>query len=700
MSRYDAYLAMYGNEDFEKIRVSKVLLVGAGGIGCEILKNLVLSGFQQIHLIDLDTIDVSNLNRQFLFRPEHVGQSKAKVAAQAAMEFNPDARVTSHHANIKDKEFNTTYFSQFTLVLNALDNLEARRHVNRLCLAANVPLLDSGTTGYLGQVQPILKDKTECYECRAKATQKVYPICTIRSTPDKPVHCVVWAKELFKLILGQASESMLYEEDTEDAPSVYMKHTALLAAGDKGGGEVSPELLVSRGAALLGALYTEEIARCLEGKVYEKAKTVPQPIPAEAIAEGAAAALAVIRGAQARPSSQPDWDKRTWSAEESACELLICLREACVNNADIRGRMAFDKDVALPMCFVAAATNLRSRVFSIDLVNFHDCKGIAGNIIPAIATTNAIVSGVQVSQAIKMICRGVHSDEALAATRYVHLVREPNRKGMFLQPNPPDAPNAGCFVCSSSQVALLLDTHNATLALVLKALKTKLAFNQPNITVGSSIIYEEGEEADEDLQDNLLKILTDCCGGLGDGTILAVEDFTQKLEVQVVIRHVSAEELDAMGEGVKADGYRVDGKDEMEDRSRKLAAAAAAASSSSSSDKEANARVAVDLHLVDSSRHGRDMVRLEDDIAAFGDMQAASSSSSSSSWSSSSSAAVNDDGVICLGDEDEANPAPHPGTGTGTPTVAGSAGDRKRGRDEEEGVGDDHDSKRVVHELE
>jgi ubiquitin-like 1-activating enzyme E1 B len=62
-----------------QLEQARILMVGAGGIGCELLKNLVLTGFGEIHLVDLDTIDLSNLNRQFLFRHEHIKKSKALV---------------------------------------------------------------------------------------------------------------------------------------------------------------------------------------------------------------------------------------------------------------------------------------------------------------------------------------------------------------------------------------------------------------------------------------------------------------------------------------------------------------------------------------------------------------------------------------------------------------------------------------------
>lgn len=97
-------------------------------------------------------------------------------------------------------EFDINWFKKFDLVINALDNIAARIHVNRMCLAAEIPLIESGTRGYEGQVEPIIKGQTKCYECEPKEKPRTFPSCTIRNTPSEPIHCIVWAKHLFKLI--------------------------------------------------------------------------------------------------------------------------------------------------------------------------------------------------------------------------------------------------------------------------------------------------------------------------------------------------------------------------------------------------------------------------------------------------------------------------------------------------------------------
>jgi ubiquitin-like 1-activating enzyme E1 B len=80
-----------------------------------------------------------------------------QVAKEVAQKFQPNAKLEAYHANIMDRQFNIDWFKGFNIVFNALDNLAARRHVNHMCLAAGVPLIESGTTGFNGQVQVIKK---------------------------------------------------------------------------------------------------------------------------------------------------------------------------------------------------------------------------------------------------------------------------------------------------------------------------------------------------------------------------------------------------------------------------------------------------------------------------------------------------------------------------------------------------------------
>ncbi|XWS67862.1 hypothetical protein CRYUN_Cryun04dG0041400 [Craigia yunnanensis] len=170
---------MASQEQLSAIKGAKLLMVGAGGIGCELLKTLALSGFQDIHI----------------------------VARDAVLRFRPNISITPYHVNVKESRFNVDFFTEFDVVLNGLDNLDARRHVNRLCLAADVPLVESGTTGFLGQVAVHLKGKTECYECQPKPAPKTYPVFTITSTPSKFVHCIVWANDLlFAKLFGDKNQ--------------------------------------------------------------------------------------------------------------------------------------------------------------------------------------------------------------------------------------------------------------------------------------------------------------------------------------------------------------------------------------------------------------------------------------------------------------------------------------------------------------
>ncbi|ANB13059.1 NEDD8-activating protein UBA3 [Sugiyamaella lignohabitans] len=149
----------------------------------------------------MDTIDLSNLNRQFLFRESDIGRSKAIVASEFIMKRVKGVKVTPYFGKIQDKD--DAYYMQFTLVICGLDSVEARRWINATLVnlvdsdvpESLKPLIDGGTEGFKGQARVILPTVTSCYECSLDMLGKqiTYPICTIANTPRVAEHCIEWA---------------------------------------------------------------------------------------------------------------------------------------------------------------------------------------------------------------------------------------------------------------------------------------------------------------------------------------------------------------------------------------------------------------------------------------------------------------------------------------------------------------------------
>ena len=126
----------------------------------------------------------------------------------------------SYTENIKDPKFNIEFYKRFTLVFLALDNEEARSHVNRYCMLLKIPISDAGTNGYNGQAMMLLKNSTRCYDCHAREKSKTFQVCTIRTTPEKPIHCLIWAKNLFNLLFGpECDDNLLNDLSTDLANS-------------------------------------------------------------------------------------------------------------------------------------------------------------------------------------------------------------------------------------------------------------------------------------------------------------------------------------------------------------------------------------------------------------------------------------------------------------------------------------------------
>uniref|UniRef100_UPI0035900A63 NEDD8-activating enzyme E1 catalytic subunit isoform X2 n=1 Tax=Myxine glutinosa TaxID=7769 RepID=UPI0035900A63 len=188
--------------------ICQVLVVGAGGLGCELLKDLALTGFRQIHVIDMDTINISNLNRQFLFRPRDVGRPKANVAAEFINNRVPGCNVVPHFKKIQD--YDESFYRQFHVVVCGLDSILARRWINgmlvslliykdgQLDTSSIVPMIDGGTEGFKGNARVLLPGVSACIDCTLDLypPQINFPMCTIATMPRLPEHCIEFVRVL------------------------------------------------------------------------------------------------------------------------------------------------------------------------------------------------------------------------------------------------------------------------------------------------------------------------------------------------------------------------------------------------------------------------------------------------------------------------------------------------------------------------
>ncbi|KAL2261208.1 hypothetical protein VTK26DRAFT_4574 [Humicola hyalothermophila] len=529
------------------VKQSRVLLVGAGGIGCELLKNLVLTGFGEVHVVDLDTIDLSNLNRQFLFRQEHIKKSKALVAKEVAAKFNPAVKIIAYHANIKDSEFSIDWFSRFNIVFNALDNLEARRHVNEMCLAADVPLIESGTTGFNGQVQVIKKGVTACYDCAPKETPKSFPVCTIRSTPSQPIHCIVWGKSyLLNEIFGVSEESAFdHSADAENAKEIEelkRESEALRKIRESVGSPEFPEMLFNK-------VFKTDIIRLRSMEDMWKARKPPEPLDYQEVLQKASTAIA------AKEAVVKD-DQKIWSLEENLVvfndsldrlsKRILEMKSA--NNSDQEAIITFDKDDDDTLDFVAASANIRSTLFGIDRKSKFDIKQMAGNIIPAIATTNAIVAGLCVLEAFKVL-RGEYDK-----TKEVFLT--PFAPARLLASDKSREPNPECAVCGVFRTRAYVDLSRATLNdLVERFVKLELGYGEKEISVRNEV----GILYDPDETDNLGKKLSEL-GIKQDSFLTITDEDDEDPYVNVVVAIQEAKEPLADDEpikGVSSEGIKI-----------------------------------------------------------------------------------------------------------------------------------------------
>ena len=273
------------------LAVARVLVVGAGGLGCEILKDLALSGFGRLEVLDADTVAYSNLNRQFLFGAADVGDPKAAAAAAALNRRLGRRVVTAHCGALQDRP--RAWYRGFAAVVAGLDSLDARRWLNAaLCslvarapdgtvdAATVVPLVDGGTEGLRGHVRVVAPGFSACLECSLDLypPPQRYAVCTVAAQPRRPEHCVQYAAEIaWHAAPPQGQPFGAHTALDPDNPEhvAWVHGVAQARAHACGLGAVSRQLTqdvlrhtvpaVASTNALIAALCANEVFKCVTG---------------------------------------------------------------------------------------------------------------------------------------------------------------------------------------------------------------------------------------------------------------------------------------------------------------------------------------------------------------------------------------------------------------------------------------------------
>eukprot|EP00521_Asterionellopsis_glacialis_P013787 CAMPEP_0195302948 /NCGR_PEP_ID=MMETSP0707-20130614/31965_1 /TAXON_ID=33640 /ORGANISM="Asterionellopsis glacialis, Strain CCMP134" /LENGTH=1157 /DNA_ID=CAMNT_0040366337 /DNA_START=74 /DNA_END=3547 /DNA_ORIENTATION=- len=457
----------------KKLASKRLFMVGAGAIGCELLKNLSAMGAGTgkgcIIVTDMDTIERSNLSRQLLFRDTDIGNFKSKAAQEAVLRFNPKIKVEVHTSKVGVEDhgpFTDEFWSEgMDIILNALDNVEARLYMDSQCVTNRKALIDAGTLGSKGNVQVVVPGKSESYGSSADPPEPAIPVCTLKNFPYAISHTIQWGRDLIEgLFQRRPTQANEYAKsfssmDAKDFALMLEKKLGTDAAFEAAK-ELNEDLSIERAESLRDAsiswavmtaktLFHDSIVDLLqqhpidslddEGdpfwsgtrrvpkilsysvsddpqqqKVNEnlvefvrktarlRIESVRSTDSSISVEEAVTALKGVAWGDEVYEEGMDDIDEEGDTIEK----IVKVLNDTILPEEHVQmTAIEFEKDDETNghVAFVTAASNLRALCYGIAPVDAMETRRVAGKIVPAMITTTAFVSALSCIELLKVI---------------------------------------------------------------------------------------------------------------------------------------------------------------------------------------------------------------------------------------------------------------------------------------------------------